>query len=114
MRMVNLVLALVWLSLGVSLLAVAWLNPGIALPFWNLELNLELAGYVALGLCVFNLVRWRLTRPPPKPQPLWAPTRRRRPDELAETGFKLEDELPPIHLPPDETSHRADKPGGGT
>ncbi len=85
----NLFAAVFWLVVGVGILATTW-APN-AMP-----LNMAYAGWTAIVLAAYNLLRWtlgRLTRRPPSPATRW-PSQR--------TNRRTDRSPPPdenIHLP---------------
>jgi hypothetical protein len=57
MHIYNLILAGIWLVIGVSLLALDYLHPGAGMSFRIGETDISL-GWVALALVGYNLLRW--------------------------------------------------------
>lgn len=106
----NLILAMIWLVLGVGLLAVAWLDPE-APGAWEYR---ELPGYVALAMFAYNMIRWWVTRGRYRGESsaytlLQRP--RAEPREPADTSFRLVDEPLPVRLPPSTDIQPVDPSG---
>jgi hypothetical protein len=58
--MINLILAFVWLGLGLFLVTWHWLHPeDRALRIWNSDISL---GWFAIVLALYNLIRWWIHR----------------------------------------------------
>ena len=72
----NLLMAVVWFVVGVGLLVVTWTMGDDALPFRVRFLPIS-PGWLALLLCVYNVVRW-WSRPRPRRDPLAAALEARR------------------------------------
>ena len=99
----NLLMAVVWFVVGVGLLVVTYTVGDAALPFRVRFLPIS-PGWLALLLCLYNVVRW------------WSGPRRRRRDPLAEAlearrrMHRDRDNPPPAPDPTFDFTERAARP----
>jgi hypothetical protein len=90
---VNLFFALIWLVLGVGILVWDWLHPDAPPSSFRGS-----AGWLALVLCLFNLVRWYTTRAGRLTREAYQrslrPVRRSAPDRAPDPDFDFTDSPP--------------------
>ena len=101
LKSLNLILAAIWLALGLGLLALAWSEPQ-APGTWEYR---ELPGLLALAMALYNVIRWwSIRRRAGPPQTPWSMSRRRaHVTDAVDTAFQPGDEPPPVRLPPPPT-----------
>jgi hypothetical protein len=81
--MLHLVLAAIWLGLAVFAFLQPHLNPGQEWVIPNTSISI---GWIALAFFVYNVIRWRASRPAVPQHPAWQP----RPEDKKPTDPALD------------------------
>src|SRR5262249_44266308 len=106
MHLYNLIFAIIWLVLGLGLLAYDHLAPGGAAPFRIGDTDVSL-GWIALALAAYNIVRWWSRRASWRARKQEEKSERRRERARREREFRESGRTPDPNFifdkPPDDT-----------